>query len=183
MMAIEEAQAAGWKIEVVTADSKCDAQEASNAANKVISEDKVKYIVGEVCSSASIPISQIANKAKVLQISPTSTNPAVTVNEDGSVKPYTFRACFLDPFQGEVVAALAPRAFFSNSPLGDDNFDVRGVKKAEAKVREVYALLGAADRLQIRYSVGSHDFSADARREAYALIDRILQHTPLRNVP
>jgi pimeloyl-ACP methyl ester carboxylesterase len=83
----------------------------------------------------------------------------------------------------EVAAALAPRAFFSNSPLGDGNFDVRGVKKAEAKVREVYALLGAADRLRIRYSAGSHDFSADARREAYALIDRILQHTPLRNVP
>ena len=64
----------------------------------------------------------------------------------------------------EVAAALAPRAFFSNSPVADDNFDVRGVKKAEPKVREVYALLGAADRLQIRYSAGSHDFSKDARR-------------------
>ncbi len=107
LMAIEEAQAAGMKFDVVIADSKCDAQEAANAANKVISQDKVKYIIGEVCSSASIPISGIANANKVLQISPTSTNPAVTVNEDGSVKPYTFRACFLDPFQGEVNAALA----------------------------------------------------------------------------
>ena len=71
----------------------------------------------------------------------------------------------------EVAAALAPRAFFSNSPVADDNFDVRGVKKAEPKVREVYALLGAADRLQIRYSAGSHDFSKDARRAAYAFID------------
>jgi len=107
MMAIEEAQAGGMKFDVVTADSKCDAQEAANAANKVISQDKVKYIIGEVCSSASIPISGIANANKVLQISPTSTNPAVTVNEDGTVKPYTFRACFLDPFQGEVNASLA----------------------------------------------------------------------------
>jgi branched-chain amino acid transport system substrate-binding protein len=107
MMAIEEAKAKGMKIEVVTGDSKCDAQEAANAANKVISQDKVKYIIGEVCSSASIPISQLTEKNKVLQISPTSTNPAVTVNEDGSVKPYVFRACFLDPFQGEVNAALA----------------------------------------------------------------------------
>ena len=105
LMAIDEAKAAGWEIEVVIADSKCDAQEAANAANKVIFEDEVKYIIGEVCSSASIPISEIAEANKVLQISPTSTNPAVTVNEDGSVKEYVFRACFLDPFQGEVVAS------------------------------------------------------------------------------
>jgi branched-chain amino acid transport system substrate-binding protein len=107
MMAIEEAQAAGWDIEVVTADSKCDAQEAANAANKVIFEDGVKYIVGEVCSSASIPISEIAESSQVVQITSSSTNPSVTVNEDGSVKQYVFRACFLDPFQGEVVASLA----------------------------------------------------------------------------
>ncbi|MHB0858988.1 MAG: ABC transporter substrate-binding protein [Anaerolineae bacterium] len=106
-MAFDEAIAAGWEIETVIADSKCDAQEAANAANKVIFEDGVKYIIGEVCSSASIPISEIAEANQVLQISPTSTNPAVTVNEDGSVKDYVFRACFLDPFQGEVVAALA----------------------------------------------------------------------------
>ncbi len=83
----------------------------------------------------------------------------------------------------EVAAALAPRAFFSNSPVGDHNFDVRGVKKAEPKIREVYALLGAADRFQVRYSSGSHDFSPAARRAAYAFIDRIFQHTPLRNTP
>lgn len=72
----------------------------------------------------------------------------------------------------EVAAALAPRAFFSNSPLHDDNFDVRGVKKAEPKVREVYALLGAADRLQIIHPDCTHDFPPEARREAYRFIDR-----------
>ena len=82
-------------------------QEAANAANKVIFEDKVHYIIGEVCSSASIPVSEIAEANGVLQISPTSTNPAVTINEDGSNKEYVFRACFLDPFQGEVWRSLA----------------------------------------------------------------------------
>jgi len=106
-MKFDEARALGWEIETVLADSKCDAQEAANAANKVIFEDGVKYIVGEVCSNASIPISEIAEANQVLQMSPTSTNPVVTVNEDGSTKEYVFRACFLDPFQGEVVAALA----------------------------------------------------------------------------
>jgi len=75
----------------------------------------------------------------------------------------------------EVVAALAPRAFFSNSPLHDSGFDVRGVKKAESKAREVFALLGAADKLQIRYPDCTHDFPVEVRREAYEFIDRIFQ--------
>jgi branched-chain amino acid transport system substrate-binding protein len=97
----------GKKIETVLSDSRCDPQEATNAANKVITQDKVKFIVGEVCSSASIPVSAIANANKVLQISPTSTNPQVTVDKDGKVKPYTFRACFIDSFQGQVMAQFA----------------------------------------------------------------------------
>jgi branched-chain amino acid transport system substrate-binding protein len=107
LMAIEEAKATGLEVEIVIADTKCDPQEAANAANKVVFEDEVQFIVGAVCSSASIPIGEIAEANKVLQISPTSTNPAVTINEDGSNKEYVFRACFLDPFQGEVMASLA----------------------------------------------------------------------------
>jgi branched-chain amino acid transport system substrate-binding protein len=107
LMAINEAVAAGWEIQVVTADSKCDPQEAANAANKVVFEDKVDYIIGEVCSSASIPVSEIAEANGVLQISPTSTNPTVTINEDGSTKEFVFRACFIDPFQGRVMAQTA----------------------------------------------------------------------------
>jgi branched-chain amino acid transport system substrate-binding protein len=106
-LAFDEARAAGWEIETTLGDTKCDAQEAANVANKVINQDKVKYILGAVCSSASIPISEIANPVGVLQMSPTSTNPQVTINEDGSNKEYIFRACFLDPFQGEVNASFA----------------------------------------------------------------------------
>ena len=65
----------GQKIEWVVGDSRCDAQEARNQAIKVIEQDKVGFIIGEVCSSASIPVSEVANAKKVLQISPTSTNP------------------------------------------------------------------------------------------------------------
>jgi branched-chain amino acid transport system substrate-binding protein len=106
-LAFAEAEAAGWQIESVLGDTKCDAQEAANVANKVINQDQVSYILGAVCSSSSIPISEIANPAGVLQLSPTSTNPQVTINEDGSNKEYIFRACFLDPFQGEVNASFA----------------------------------------------------------------------------
>jgi branched-chain amino acid transport system substrate-binding protein len=92
----------GQQVEWVLEDGGCDGATATDAANKLMDQDKVKFIVGEVCSSASIPVSEIANPKQVLQISPTSTNPQVTIG-----KPYVFRACFLDPFQGDVAAAFA----------------------------------------------------------------------------
>jgi len=106
-MAFEEWNAAGTNVEWVVGDTRCDPQEARNAANKVIDQDGVKFIVGAVCSSSSIPISDVANPKGVLQLSPTSTNPQVTLDKDGNVKPYTFRACFIDPFQGTVGAQFA----------------------------------------------------------------------------
>jgi branched-chain amino acid transport system substrate-binding protein len=111
MLAIEEWNAKGGvngqKIVAVVEDSQCTPDPAVNAANKVIEQDKAKFIIGEVCSKASIPVSEIANAKQVIQISPTSTNPSVTVNTDGSTKNYIFRACFIDPFQGKVGAKFA----------------------------------------------------------------------------
>lgn len=111
VMAIEEWNANGGllgkPIEYVVEDSQCSADPAVNAANKVINQDKIHYIIGEVCSGASIPISTIAEKAGVVQISPTSTSPLLTVNEDGSTKAYIFRACFTDAYQGAVEAKFA----------------------------------------------------------------------------
>jgi branched-chain amino acid transport system substrate-binding protein len=111
LLAIEEWNAKGGvlkkKIEAIVEDSQCTPDPAVNAANKVIDQDKVKFIIGEVCSKASIPVSEIANAKKVIQISPTSTNPAVTVDASGQTKPYIFRACFIDPWQGTVGAKFA----------------------------------------------------------------------------
>ncbi len=97
----------GMQVEAVVEDSQCEADPAVNAANKVIDQDGVKYIVGEVCSKASIPVSEIAEQKHVVQISPTSTNAQLTLNTDGSTKQYVFRACFIDPFQGTVGAKFA----------------------------------------------------------------------------
>jgi branched-chain amino acid transport system substrate-binding protein len=111
LLAIEEWNAKGGvlgrKITPVVEDSQCTPDPAVNAANKVIDQDKVRYIIGEVCSKASIPVSEIANAKKVIQISPTSTNPDVTVGRDGKAKAYIFRACFIDPFQGTIGAKFA----------------------------------------------------------------------------
>jgi len=111
MMAIDEWNAKGGllgqQIQVVVEDSQCSAEAAVSAANKVIDQDGVKFIIGEVCSSASIPISEIAMQKGVLQITPTSTNPSVTVDADGVTKSLIFRACFIDPFQGTAAAKFA----------------------------------------------------------------------------
>jgi len=78
----------------------------------------------------------------------------------------------------ETLAALAPRAFFSNSPLKDANFDIEGVRKAERIVRPVYELLGAADRFKIESPDCPHDFPPQEREHAYAFIDRVLGNKP-----
>lgn len=83
----------------------------------------------------------------------------------------------------ELIAALAPRHFYSNSPLRDANFDFRGVRKAEGEARKVYGLYGSQDRLSIRYPDDEHDFPTAQRREAYALFDRVFGHTPRKRVP
>ena len=78
----------------------------------------------------------------------------------------------------EIVAALAPRAFFSNSPLRDSNFDVNGVKKAIPVAAQIYQLYNSKDLLQVRYPDCEHDFPPQTREEAYQFIDRILGYGP-----
>jgi len=75
----------------------------------------------------------------------------------------------------EIVAALAPRPFFSNSPLHDENFDVAGVKKGIAEARKIYRLLGAENNLQVRYPDCKHDFPTEIRRETFQFIDAALK--------
>jgi len=173
MMAIDEAKAAGMKIDVVTADSKCDAQEATNAANKVITQDGVHYIIGEVCSSASIPMGSIAETNKVLMISPTSTNPAVTINEDKSVKKYVFRACFLDPFQGEVMAALAIELGAKKMAILYDvgNDYVKGLAEY---TKAAFEKKGGTVPVYEAYTKDDTDFSAVLGKVADAKVDVLI---------
>ena len=110
LIAVEEANArggvAGMKITYVIQDDKNDATEAANVANLLVNQQRVKAIVGSVTSKATIPVSDIIQAARVPTISPTATNPKVTV-ADGKRKDYMFRACFIDPFQGAVMAKFS----------------------------------------------------------------------------
>lgn len=74
----------------------------------------------------------------------------------------------------ELVAALAPRAFFSNSPLHDSNFDWRGVEKAAPKIRRIYELYDKPRNLRIAYPDADHDFPDLIRLESYEFIEKHL---------
>lgn len=90
-------------------------------------------------------------------------------NLDANLIPFDF---------DEVIAAIAPRHFFSNSPLNDGNFDVTGVKRGIANVRGVYRFHRAEHNLQVRYPEAGHDFPTETRLTAYQFIDEVLRHKP-----
>lgn len=111
-LAIKEANDAGGidgkKITLVQADTKSEASEAVNSATKLISDDKVKVIVGPMVTANVMAESQVANDNKIPVIAPAATNPDVTV-ENGKTKPFIFRSCFIDPQQGTVMAEFAAK--------------------------------------------------------------------------
>jgi hypothetical protein len=74
----------------------------------------------------------------------------------------------------EAVAALAPRGFFSASPLADHNFSATAVAAAAPAIRQVYGRLGAGDRFLLRQPDCGHDFPPATREQAYAFLDRVV---------
>ncbi len=106
MLAVKEVNAAGGikgrKVEILSLDDQGKPDEAATAATKLITQNKIQALLGEVASSRSLAMAPIAQKYKVPMISPSSTNPKVT-----EVGDYIFRVCFLDPFQGSVMAKFA----------------------------------------------------------------------------
>ena len=93
----------GKPIQLVTADNKGEPSESANAMTKVITQDKVVAITGVTVSSCGIAASAVAEANKIPFVVAAAVNPKVTVDErTKKVKDYTFRACFIDSFQGVV---------------------------------------------------------------------------------
>lgn len=108
LMAIEEINADGGvlgkQLELKTEDNLSKPGESANIVNKLIAKDKVVAILGEVASSRSLEAAPICQQSGIPMISPASTNPKVTETGD-----YVFRVCFIDPFQGTVMANFAEK--------------------------------------------------------------------------
>ncbi len=105
-LAVEEYNKAGGllgkQIELKAYDNQGKPEEARLSVEKLINVDNVVAVIGEVASTRSLAAAPVAQQYKVPMISPSSTNPLVTQKGD-----YIFRVCFIDPFQGEVMAKFA----------------------------------------------------------------------------
>jgi branched-chain amino acid transport system substrate-binding protein len=158
-MAIEEVNASGGvlglPIELVTEDDRSVTEEARTAAQKLLQRDRVVALLGEIASSRSLAAAPEAQRAKVPMISPGSTNPKVT-----EVGDYIFRACFIDPFQGAVMANFAVDELHAKrlAILFDFKQDY-SVGLAEF-FRETAKKLGAEIVADERYTSGDIEFRA-----------------------
>jgi branched-chain amino acid transport system substrate-binding protein len=145
----------GKQIELLTEDNQSKAGEPANIVNKLISRDGVVAILGEVASSRSLEAAPIAQTAKIPMISPASTNPKVT-----EVGDYIFRICFIDPFQGTVMANFADKTLKAKKVaiLTDAKSDY---SKGLAKYfKEQFAKNGGTLASELDYNGGDKDFKA-----------------------
>jgi len=95
-----------YTLQFIYEDNESKAESATSTALKLITQDEVLAIIGPQSSKQAIPAGEVSNTYKTPMISPWSTNPKTT--ED---RPYVFRACFLDPFQGPVAAKFVTEEF------------------------------------------------------------------------
>lgn len=148
----------GKPIKMVLVDNKSEKVEAANAVARLIEFEKAVAIVGTYGSACAIPGSEVANKAGVPMMGCSPTNPLVTLG-----KPYAFRACFIDPFQGAVMAnfavsnlnaktAVVIQDIASDYAVGLSNFFREAFIKLTGDPKSIVGL--------ISYQTGDQDFTA-----------------------
>ena len=168
-MAADEVNAAGGlevggkklKVEIAVEDNGGKADQSAAAAQKLITQDEVVAIVGPNASRYAIPASEIAESNQTVFITPWSTNPKTTLDAvTGKPKRYAFRSCFIDPFQGKVLAKFAletmkaKKAAVLYDVASDYNKGIAEVFKAD------YEKLGGKVVAFETYTTNDKDFSA-----------------------
>ena len=149
----------GKKVVLKTYDSQGKPEEAAVAATRLVTQDKVLTFLGEVASSRSIAMAPIADSNKVPMISNASTNPKVTKDGD-KTRPYVFRVCYIDPFQGTVMAkfAVENKKFKKVAILRDVGNDY-SVGLANF-FTETFKKLGGEITDDVSFKAGDQDFKA-----------------------
>jgi len=158
-LAVKEQNAAGGvkgrMIEIKTYDDQGKSQEAGTAVTRLITDDKVAAVLGEVASSLSLAGGRVAQQYGVPMISPSSTNPQVT-----QIGDKIFRVCFLDPFQGWVEAKFARETLKANTAaiLYDQ---AQAYSKGLAQYfKEAFVQMGGTITTEQAFTGGDQDFSA-----------------------
>ena len=145
----------GRKLEIRTEDDQGKADQAASVVTKLITQDQVAAVIGEVASSNSLAAAPICQREKVPMITPASTNPEVT-----RVGDYVFRICFIDPFQGSVMAKFA-----RNTLKAADAAILTDVKSDYSRgltqfFRETFTGAGGKIVAEQSYSGGDTNFTA-----------------------
>jgi branched-chain amino acid transport system substrate-binding protein len=172
LLAVEELNAAGGvlgrQLDLNSEDNESKQGESATIVKKLISRDKVVAMLGEVASSRSLEMAPICQFEHIPMISPSSTNPRVT-----QIGPYIFRVCFIDPFQGTVMAKFA-----------EENLHIRKVAVLTSVssaysvglakyFKERFAADGGDVALDQKYSEGDKDFKAQLTAIKAAGVDGI----------
>src|SRR3990172_1021967 len=145
----------GKKVVVIVEDDQGKPEEAATAVKKLINQDKVIAVLGEVASSRSLAAAPICQEAKIPMITPSSTNPEVTRKGD-----YIFRVCFIDPFQGEVMAKFAYNTLkIKRAAILRDIKNDYSVGLADY-FKDIFTKLGGQIVADESYSEGDIDFRA-----------------------
>jgi branched-chain amino acid transport system substrate-binding protein len=145
----------GKKIRIVVQDDQGKPEEAQTVVSRLINYDHVVSIIGENASSRSLAAAPVCQQAKIPMISPTSTNPKVT-----EVGDYIFRVCFIDPFQGQVMAKFATNTLkVKNVAILQDIKNDYSVGLTEIFTKNFQDLGGKIVGTE-SYSEGDSDFSA-----------------------
>ncbi|MEO6992630.1 MAG: ABC transporter substrate-binding protein [Lacunisphaera sp.] len=172
VLAVETINAAGGvlgrPLELIAEDTQSKPGESGTAVRKLISRDKVVAILGEVASSRSLEGAPICQAMKVPMVSPASTNPKVT-----EVGNYIFRVCFIDPFQGPVMAKFAMQHLHAKRfGLMVSSSSAYSVGLAKYFKEAVIAAGGEIVREQ-KYQEGDKDFKAQLTAIKAAGVDAI----------
>jgi branched-chain amino acid transport system substrate-binding protein len=159
VLAVEEVNAAGGvlgkKLELVYEDNRSTPGESLTIAKKLVNNDKVIAILGEVASGRSLEVAPFAQASRIPQISPSSTNPDVT-----RIGDYIFRVCFIDPFQGKLIAGFAKNTLKVNKvAIFSDVAAPYSVGLAKF-FKEAWLAGGGQVVSEVKYTGGDKDFKA-----------------------
>ncbi len=144
----------GKLVELVVQDTRSESQEAATVVTRLVTQDRVVALLGEVASSRSIAAAPIAQSNKVPLLTPSSTNPEVTKKGD-----FIFRSCFIDPVQGQAIATFAAKKLNAKRAaiLIDKKNDYSvGLGKF---IMETFKSLGGEIVVEQAYQEGDSDFN------------------------
>jgi branched-chain amino acid transport system substrate-binding protein len=170
-MAVEDINAAGGllgkKVKLVTEDDQSKPGEAATVAKKLVAREKVVGMLGEISSSKSLEMAAICQEAGVPMISPGSTSTKVT-----EAKDFIFRVCFIDPFQGTVMAKFSLSKGWKNMAVLTDVKEDYSVGLSQ-HFKEYYTKNGGTVGIEQSFSKGDKDFKAQLTAIKAANVDAI----------